>query len=219
MSRPPYVSVHVPSVSPGRRVSSRDVVEAFVREIERGRLPAGCGVPPVLGGRDVLYVNSFTKKLWPALRIGFLVAPASHVPSLVALKRLSTLGSPPLLEAALAEYLQRGYYDAHLTRLQAELDRRYELCLESLRALMPEEVRWTTPGGGPTLWLEVPRRVDLSALRAALARRDIDVEDTTAAFFDRPHLHGFRISCAHASAERVRSGLEVLGPELERALA
>jgi DNA-binding transcriptional MocR family regulator len=173
----------------------------------------------LLGGRNVIYVNSFTKKLWPALRIGFLVAPANEVASLVSLKRLSTLGSAPLLEAALAEYLERGYYDKHLSRLQAELDRRYEQCLRSLRELMPEEVRWTTPGGGPTLWLEVPRRVDLAALRSAVASRGVEIEDATAAFFAASHLHGFRIGYASAGPERVRQGLEVISTELARVLA
>jgi DNA-binding transcriptional MocR family regulator len=120
----------------------------------------------LLGGPSVLYVNSFTKKVWP--RCGWATwwrrrrwcprwSPPSDCPP---------LGSPPLGEAAMAEFLQRGYYDTHLARLQAELDRRYEACLETLRALMPEEVRWTTPGGGPTLWLDLPRRIDLGVLGA-----------------------------------------------------
>jgi DNA-binding transcriptional MocR family regulator len=171
----------------------------------------------LLGGSDVLYVNSFTKKLWPSLRIGFVVAPAAQMPALVATKRLSTLGSPPLLEAALAEFLERGYYDTHLARLQAELDRRYEACVESLRALMPEGTRWTTPGGGPTLWLDLPRRIPLPPLARALAARQVEIEDASLAFFQSaPHLHGFRISYACASIEAVRRGLEALAEELAR---
>src|SRR6185436_6408641 len=103
----------------------------------------------------------------PALRVGFVVAPVALVPALVAAKRLSTLGSPPLLEAALADFLERGYYDSYLTGLQAELDRRYRTCLDALHELMPPGVRWTTPGGGPTLWLEVPRQIDVRALARA----------------------------------------------------
>jgi DNA-binding transcriptional MocR family regulator len=164
----------------------------------------------LLGGENVLYVNSFTKKLWPSLRIGFVVASAAQMPGLVATKRLSTLGSPPVLEAALAEFLERGYYDAHLGRLQAELDRRYQACVEALRALMPEDVTWTTPGGGPTLWLELPADVDRPELARALAARAIDVEDATPAFSGPPHLHGFRVSYACAPPEAVRRGLEAV---------
>jgi 2-aminoadipate transaminase len=171
----------------------------------------------LLGGENVLHVNSFTKKLWPALRIGFVVAARAQIPALVSAKRLSILGTPPLLEAALAEFIGRGYYEAHLGRLQEELDRRYQACVETLRSVMPEEVHWTTPGGGPTLWLEVPRTVSLPALTRALAARAVEIEDASLAFFgSAPHLHGFRISYAHAPIETVRRGVVAVAEELAR---
>lgn len=172
-----------------------------------------------LGGDGVLYVNSFTKKLLPSLRVGFLVAPDELIPTLVAQKRLSTLGSPWLPEAALAEFLDRGYYDSHLSALQTALDARYQACLEALRELMPEEVRWTTPGGGPTLWLDFPQRLPMSELARALQARRIFVEDTRPAFFGEPHLNGFRISYAYLSEADVRKALEVVAEETRRLLA
>jgi 2-aminoadipate transaminase len=172
-----------------------------------------------LGGESVLYVNSFTKKLLPSLRVGFIVAPQALVPTLVAQKRLSTLGSPWLPEAALAEFLDRGYYDTHLAALQEALDARYRTCLEVLREVMPEEVRWTTPGGGPTLWLDYPRNFDLQRLQAALLARGIFIEDTTPAFFGEPHLNGFRISYAFIPEAKLRGALEVVAAETKELLA
>jgi GntR family transcriptional regulator/MocR family aminotransferase len=58
-----------------------------------------------LGGKHVLYVNSFTKKLLPSLRVGFVAASPELVPTLVAMKRLSTLGNAWLTEAIVAEFL------------------------------------------------------------------------------------------------------------------
>ena len=121
----------------------------------------------MLGGKDVLYVNSFTKKLLPSLRVGFIAASPAIVPTLVAMKRLSTLGNAWLTEAIVAEFLDRGYYDTHLAQLQKELDARYAACLQALDELMPDGVRWTRPGGGPTLWLEIPRSVAVRGARAA----------------------------------------------------
>lgn len=167
-----------------------------------------------LGGDHVLYVNSFTKKLLPSMRVGFLVAHPSLVPSLLATKRLSTLGNVWLSEAVIAEFLERGYYDGHLTALQRELDARYQACLTALDELMPASVRWTRPGGGPTLWLEVPRSIDLGALERALAERQVWIDNRTAAFLGQPHLHGFRIGFAWQPSDRLRTGLELIAETL-----
>ncbi|MGE0545808.1 MAG: PLP-dependent aminotransferase family protein [Kofleriaceae bacterium] len=168
----------------------------------------------MLGGKRVLYVNSFTKKLLPSLRIGFVAAPPELVPVLVAMKRLSTLGNAWLTEAVVAEFLSRGYYDTHLQALQRALDERYEACLMALDELMPDGVRWTRPGGGPTLWLELPRAIDIPALEAHLARRGIHVTNVSAAFLGPAHLHGFRIGYAFLSETEMRSALTILGDAL-----
>jgi len=160
-----------------------------------------------LGGPTVLYVNSFTKKLLPSLRVGFVVADRALIPTLVAMKRLSTLGNAWLTEAIVAEFLTRGYYDGHLAALQRELDARYQACLATLDEVMPAGVRWTRPGGGPTLWLELPRAVELRGLASDLAAKGVIIQDASAAFLGEPHLHGFRIGYAYLPPAQLRAGL------------
>jgi DNA-binding transcriptional MocR family regulator len=161
-----------------------------------------------LGGPNVLYLNSFTKKLLPALRVGFVVGSPENRASLVTAKRVGTLANATITEAVVFEFLERGYYDTHLRRLHDALDARYHACLEALRDTMPEGVRWSSPGGGPTLWLEMPRSIDLQRLRERLAKKDVAIEDASAHFHGTPHLHGFRIGYAFLPEERLRRGLE-----------
>ncbi len=172
----------------------------------------------VLGGRNVVYVNSFTKKLLPSLRVGFAVADRAIVPSLLAMKRLATLGNVWLSEAVVAEFLARGYYDGHLAQLQRELDARYAACLTALAELMPPGVRWTTPGGGPTLWLELPPQVPVEAVVARVARHGVIIDERSAAFVGEPHLNGFRIGYAAHPPEVLARGLEIVADAI-RALA
>jgi 2-aminoadipate transaminase len=172
-----------------------------------------------LGGENVVYVNSFTKKLLPALRLGYVVASKALVPTLTFHKRLAILANAQLSEAVLAEFLERGYYDVHLTRLQAALDARYHRTLEVLRATMPEEVRFTTPGGGPTLWLDLPRTIDLPTLRKNLAAKGVDIEDASAQFEGPALLHGFRVSYAFLPEADLERALGILATEVTRLCA
>ncbi|NKB68865.1 MAG: aminotransferase class I/II-fold pyridoxal phosphate-dependent enzyme [Candidatus Latescibacteria bacterium] len=170
------------------------------------------------GGTQVLYMNSFTKKLLPSMRLGYIVGDESTTPTLVRSKEISVLGTPLIIEAALFEYLDRGYYDVHLKRLNVELDRRYQNCLDLLRQLMPEGVKWTAPGGGPTLWLEVPTQVDLDGVSDDLAEQGVMVRHMDSAFFGRRHLHGFRLCFAHPTAANLQRGLELLAARIKEDL-
>lgn len=171
------------------------------------------------GGDQVLYVNSFTKKLLPSLRLGYLAGNSLTAPLLVQIKALSCLGLSPIIEAVLFEFLDRGYYDAHLKVLQAELDERYGSCLETLRQTMPAEVKWTTPGGGPSVWVEVPKRVDLNRLQARMAGKGYLLGTMDDWFLGHPHLNGFRLGYALLPPGVMRPGIEVLAEMLRQELA
>ena len=76
-----------------------------------GQLP-----PPALRSLDgdVIYMGTYSKKLIPALRIGYLLCPPALRPHLTALKHAIDLGTSGILQHALAEFLERGYLRAHL---------------------------------------------------------------------------------------------------------
>ena len=170
------------------------------------------------GGSNVLYMNSFTKKVLPSLRVGYLVANDKTIEPLLMAKRVSTIAVPGIIEAALFEFLDRGYYDTHLRYVQEELDVRYENCLSLLREHMPEEVKWTSPGGGPVLWLELPKRVNLETLMQKLKDQGILIQLANNAFFGEPHSHGFKIGYAFLSQPEMEQAIEKTSREIKRQL-
>ncbi len=168
------------------------------------------------GGDGIFYINTFTKKLLPSLRLGYIVGNEKTTPALVASKVASCLGISSVIEAAVFEFLDRGYYDVYLKQLQGELDKRYQNCLDALRQTMPEAVKWTSPGGGPILWLEAPEGVDLETLSARLESKEVMINLSHEAFFGKPHLNGFRIGYAFIPTEKMQRGIEILAAELKR---
>jgi 2-aminoadipate transaminase len=101
-----------------------------------------------------------------------------------------------------------------------QLDRISAQCgLDCLRATMPEGVRWSTPGGGPILWLEFPGAVDLGMLQRSLAARGAHIALSNDAFFGVPHLHGIRLGYAFLPPEPLSRALALLADHVRRQLS
>lgn len=176
--------------------------------------------PPLrsLGGDNVLYMNSFTKKLLPSLRIGYLLGNKDTIKSLTRAKWSSTLGNPTIIEAALFEFLSRGYFDGHLKKLHVEMDDKYRSCIEAMTDYLPRELRWTTPGGGPVLWLELPESVSLSNLKEDMLAQNINIDLCVDSFFGERHLHGIKIGFAFLPKEIMKNCIRILGDQIRKQL-
>ncbi len=127
----------------------------------------GEALPPIKSFDEagaILYLGSFTKMLAPAMRLGWIVAPAEVVSKLTVLRESIDLESSQLLQRVATEFLTRGYLEPHLRSLNAaNLERRNAL-FAALDRELGGVAEWTTPQGGLFVWVTLPERVDTSAM-------------------------------------------------------
>lgn len=109
----------------------------------------------------VVYVNSFSKSLFPGLRVGYIVPPAGLKERLMMLVRCRELCGVSLLQVALTAFLRRGAWHEHLRKVLPKYRARRDVLLDSLQREMPEEARWSRPAGGFCCWMQLPEQVDL----------------------------------------------------------
>ncbi|MBI3635680.1 MAG: PLP-dependent aminotransferase family protein [Candidatus Rokubacteria bacterium] len=112
----------------------------------------------------VIYIGTFSKILFPGLRLGWLVGPPAVRERLLAAKQLADLHTSALIQAAVHRFCERRLLDRHAARVVREYGRRRTLLLGALRRRMPEGVSWTEPRGGFSLLLTLPAGVGSSAL-------------------------------------------------------
>jgi GntR family transcriptional regulator / MocR family aminotransferase len=101
---------------------------------------------------NVIYVGTLSKVFAPGLRVGFVVAPAAFVESLVAHRVVLDLTGDHVVEAAVAELLRDGEIQRHVNRLRRVYARRHDALLTALDTHLPRVVRVTPADGGLGVW-------------------------------------------------------------------
>jgi DNA-binding transcriptional MocR family regulator len=173
----------------------------------------GKPVPPALRTLDgeVIYIGTFSKKLIPALRIGYLLAPRSLKANLAALKHAMDLGTSELMQYALAEFLERGYLRAHLRVTVPEYRRRRDALEDSLAKNLPKGVQWSHPENGVILWLPTPPPLDADALFEEAERQGVLISPGTLNGVNPSDRQGVRLLFCSEPPQRLAEGGRRLG--------
>ncbi|WP_028549625.1 MocR-like pyridoxine biosynthesis transcription factor PdxR [Paenibacillus sp. UNC451MF] len=89
----------------------------------------------------VIYIGTFSKVMFPSLRIGFMVVPEPLVQECKRLKRLTDYQTPSLDQLALARFMQEGHLNAHILRMKKLYRKRRELLIDALNKHVDEPFR------------------------------------------------------------------------------
>jgi GntR family transcriptional regulator/MocR family aminotransferase len=107
------------------------------------------------GAHRTIYCGTFSKSMFPALRLGWLVVPVDLLPSFLAARRLADMAPSILTQAAMADFMAEGLFTAHLRRMRAlYAERRQVLLAAAARHLSGlVKVRSAEAGTHAIAWL------------------------------------------------------------------
>ncbi len=179
----------------------------------------GTPVPPLAAFDDagiVVHLSSFSKSLFPGVRVGAVAAHGRLVDALTALKQATDLSDAMPLQAALAEFIECGEYDRHLGRMRRLLRGRRDALLEALDEHLPEGSRWTRPDGGYQVWVELPPGIDTSELLPDAVAAGVLFAPGAQFHHDGRPSNALRLTFAQADEAALRHGVEILGEVIRR---
>lgn len=187
------------------------VEDAFEEEMKYfGKVPLPIKSMDV--NQIIIYIGSFSKILFPGIRLGWIAADKACIDRLTILKRFSDISTALPEQAALADFCKKGNYELHIKRIHKIYRKRMLLTMQLLRnTIKNRNVSWIEPNGGFTIWLSMAKanrsyeeinQIFLShKIRLALGKD----------FFPATHAKKyFRLAIASLDENEITTGIERL---------
>lgn len=167
----------------------------------------------------VIYVGSFSKSLFPGLRLGYMVGSEPFIREARALRSAVLRHPPGLIQRTVAYFLSLGHYDALIRRMGSAYQDRREVMNQAIN-----NSGLTIAGrgvfGGSAFWMRAPETVDMSQVAGQLNAKGVLIEPGKP-FFRGPNqpTNFYRIAYSSIPATRIPEGISLIADEISSAVS
>ncbi len=163
-----------------------------------------------LAPERVVYIGSASKRLAPAMRLGWLLMPPWLAWQLTMAKAVEDCGSEVLGQLALQDFIARGELDRHVRRMRLRYEERREALLRSIARWLADARPTGEPAGLFEL-VELPGDVDEHALLEAAGTRGVGLEGLSQHRFATGGPPGVLLGYGNLSVPAIEHGVQLLG--------
>ncbi|NRB39395.1 MAG: PLP-dependent aminotransferase family protein [Pseudomonadales bacterium] len=128
---------------------------------------------------NVIYIGSFSKLLFPALRLGYMVVPEALIKPLSTVRWLLDRHSPPLEQAVLTDFINEGHFSRHLRKMRNLYAQRQQVLLKAAQDYLADILRVDPLDGGLHLVGYLQPGIDEQRLLEAAERANIEIMPTS----------------------------------------
>jgi GntR family transcriptional regulator/MocR family aminotransferase len=129
---------------------------------------------------SVIYVGTFSKVMFPSLRLAYIVVPESLREVMLTVRTFSNFHAPYLEQAALADFMAAGHFERHIRRMRMIYAERAKILVDSLRARLGNRFPILDPTAGMTLVVPLRPDDDAAAIARIAVAAGVDVVPTSA---------------------------------------
>jgi GntR family transcriptional regulator/MocR family aminotransferase len=175
---------------------------------------------PALQGLDrtgqVVFAGSFSKVLFPALRLGYLVLPGDLIDRFAAARSLTSRYVPLLEQTVLCDFILEGHFGRHLRRMRQLYAERLAVLMECARHQLSGLLELSTIEAGLQTIGWLPRGIPGEAVAEAARARDVEVIPLRRFYRGRMPRDGLQLGFAAVHAREIRRGVNDLAHATER---
>ncbi len=169
----------------------------------------------------VIYSGTFSKTLFPSLRLGYMVLPRSIRTDLLRTKVLMDKGNPSIEQMAMARYLSSGRFEKHLRRVVLIAKERRAALLRGLQKYGQSRLVVDDSSAGMHLVAWMPKTTHAQCVRFTeyAAQRGLGLHPVMPHFRAPPAMAGLLLGYAGMSATEIEAAMKILGACLKAAIA
>jgi GntR family transcriptional regulator/MocR family aminotransferase len=174
---------------------------------------------PSLQGLDqnhtVIYVGTFSKILFPSLRIGYLVVPSAWIPVVSRAKWLCDRQSPTLEQYALTDCLTEGHFERHIRRMRHLYDQRRQVLVNALKHYLGSRVTILGENAGIHLMAKIETALSDEVVIQKAALAGIGLISAQGYYLTTPKTGEFVFGYAQLDEMQLERGIQKLSQVLK----
>ena len=160
--------------------------------------------------RRVIYVGTFSKVMFPALRLGYAVVPEDLIPAFSAARDAADIFSSTLYQAVLTDFIREGHFARHIRRMRMlYMDRRRALT-KAIQIQMGDMLEVIGAEAGMHLVALLPRGTNDVAVSRKAAERGISAIPLSTCYLTPPTRGGLILGYGGANSHQIDDGISKL---------
>jgi len=160
-------------------------------------------------GNNVIYISSFSKILFPGLRVGWVLADKDLINYLESMKRARTIHTSTLDQAVLYQYLIDGYFEKYIKKAKSVYKKKYELTVQYCKQFIP--FKRITGDGGLHIFIELEDHIDARKLLEKCAQRGVVFIPGHVFHTDSSGNHTLRLGFSRLNEREIIQGIKIIG--------
>jgi GntR family transcriptional regulator / MocR family aminotransferase len=166
----------------------------------------------------VIYVGTFSKVMFPALRLGYVVVPKDLIPAFSAARDAADIFSSTLYQAVLTDFIREGHFARHIRRMRMlYMDRRRAL-VNAIQIQMGDMIEVIGAEAGMHLVVLLPHGANDVAVSREAAKRGISAEPLSICYLTPPTRGGLILGYGGANSHQIRDGIRKLRMSVQSVL-
>ncbi|HTK07258.1 MAG TPA: PLP-dependent aminotransferase family protein [Ktedonobacteraceae bacterium] len=164
---------------------------------------------------QVIYMGSFSKVLFPALRLGYLVLPPELVEPFIALRALYGRYAPTVEQAIVTDFITEGHFLRHIRRMRALYAHRQQILVEAVQQELHGVLELEEHDAGMHLIGWLPQTMDDHLVSQRIAEQGIDAQALSAYSEQKPERPGLILGYAGVNDQEIRDGVRQIANVIE----